>query len=286
MTGSLYLISTPIGNLEDITYRALRILKEEVTLLACEDTRNTKKLLTHFDIKVPLVSYHEHNKNYATQQLIDKLKSGETIGLVSDAGMPCISDPGYELVVACYEENISVVPLPGANAALTALIASGLSAYQFTFNGFLPRQKKDLQNALEKIMNKDVTQIIYESPHRIVKTIEMINKIDRTRQVTVARELTKRFEQIVTQPIHQIVEALNNGEIPIKGEFVVIIDAAKEIIEDIEVWWANLSIESHVEHYVNDGMTPNQAIKQTAIDREMPKREVYQHYHLLNKTID
>lgn len=285
MTGILYLIATPIGNLEDITYRALRILKEEVTLLACEDTRNTKKLLTHFDIKVPLVSYHEHNKQHATQQLIDKLHQGEIVGLVSDAGLPCISDPGYELVVACYQENISVVPLPGANAALTALIASGLPAYQFTFNGFLPRQKKDLDDALAKIMKQKATQIVYESPHRIVKTVEAIHRIDPLREVTLARELTKRFEQIVTQPVNELLELLNDGRLPIKGEFVVIINGSDKEIAELEEWWQDLSIEAHVEHYLNQNMSPNQAIKQTSVDRKLPKREVYQSYHLLNKPI-
>lgn len=285
MTGILYLITTPIGNLEDITYRALRILKEEITLLACEDTRNTKKLLTHFDIKLPLVSYHEHNKTYATQQLIDKLKLGDTVGLVSDAGMPCISDPGYELVVACREENIKVIPLPGANAALTALIASGLPSYQFTFNGFLPRNKKELQTTLSKIMQQQATQIIYESPHRIINTVDMIQSIDTNRQVTLGRELTKLFEQIITLPAEQLVYALKSGEIPIKGEFVIIIEGSNHPLQDISEWWIDLTIEAHVTHYLNQNMVPNQAIKQVAVDRKLPKREVYQAYHSLENTI-
>lgn len=276
MTGTLYLVGTPIGNLEDITFRAIRTLKE-ADFIYCEDTRVTKKLTMHYEIATPLKSYHEHNKDKVTAQLINDLEGGHTIALVSDAGLPLISDPGFELVVECRNKGINVETIPGPNAALSALMTSGIASYSFLFDGFLPRKDKEKKARLESLMTLPHTVIIYESPFRVKHTIETIMEIDCNRKVAVARELTKKFEQVVTASVSEIYDRLED-DINLKGEFVIVIDAMDEA--DKVHWWASLTVYDHVVHYIDEGMRSKDAIKQTAIDRDMKKNEVYEIYHI------
>lgn len=228
---TLYLVGTPIGNLGDITFRAIETLKN-ADFIACEDTRVTKKLCNHYDIQTPLKSYHEHNKTQQTDYLIELLAEGHNIALVSDAGLPLISDPGYELVVEAQNNNIKVETVPGPNAGLTALMASGLPSYTYTFLGFLPRKEKDKIAVLQERMYQDSTIIVYESPFRVVETLKAISKVDATRRVAVGRELTKKFEQIVMRDIESLLIAFQNEDIPQKGEFVILIEGAKPLETD------------------------------------------------------
>jgi 16S rRNA (cytidine1402-2'-O)-methyltransferase len=277
--GTLFLVGTPIGNLADITYRAVETLKS-VDMIACEDTRVTSKLCHHYDIQPPLKSYHDHNKEQQTSVLIEQLTNGSDIALVSDAGLPLISDPGYELVVAAREAGIRVETIPGPNAGLTALMASGLSSFTYTFLGFLPRKEKEKLQVLEKRMYQDSTLIIYESPHRVKDTLKAIAKIDEQRQVTLGRELTKKFEQIETQSVLQLLTAVNESQIPLKGEFVILIEGATAV-EDTS-WFENMTIEEHVTSYIEQDMKPKAAIKSVAEDRKMKTSEVYNIYHNVN----
>ncbi|AVQ34641.1 16S rRNA (cytidine(1402)-2'-O)-methyltransferase [Staphylococcus kloosii] len=277
--GTLFLVGTPIGNLADITYRAVETLKS-VDMIACEDTRVTSKLCHHYDIQPPLKSYHDHNKEQQTSVLIEQLTNGSDIALVSDAGLPLISDPGYELVVAAREAGIRVETIPGPNAGLTALMASGLSSFTYTFLGFLPRKEKEKLQVLEKRMYQDSTLIIYESPHRVKDTLKAIAKIDEQRQVTLGRELTKKFEQIETQSVLQLLTAVNESQIPLKGEFVILIEGATAV-EDTS-WFENMTIEEHVTSYIEQDMKPKAAIKSVAEDRNMKTSEVYNIYHNVN----
>ncbi|WP_281190964.1 16S rRNA (cytidine(1402)-2'-O)-methyltransferase [Staphylococcus schleiferi] len=276
--GSLYLVGTPIGNLDDMTFRAINILKQ-VDLIACEDTRVTKKLCHHFEIETPLKSYHEHNKQRATESLIEKLCAGDDIALVSDAGLPLISDPGYELVVRAREENVNVIPIPGANAGLTALMASGLPSFTYTFLGFLPRKTRDKIEVLEKRMFQESTLLLYESPHRVKETLEAIAKVDDQRMMTVARELTKKFEQIQTGRVDDLIAQLDDT-IPLRGEFVLIIEGA--MAKASTSWFEDMTIEAHVNHYIDQNMKPKQAIKHVAQDRQMSSKEVYNIFHNIN----
>ncbi|MDT0901504.1 16S rRNA (cytidine(1402)-2'-O)-methyltransferase [Staphylococcus pseudintermedius] len=273
--GELYLVGTPIGNLEDMTFRAIYTL-QHVDLIACEDTRVTKKLCHHFEITTPLKSYHDHNKEQETETLIDMLVAGKTIALVSDAGLPLISDPGYELVVRAREQGVTVVPIPGTNAGLTALMASGLPSFTYTFLGFLPRKSRDKTALLETRMYQDSTLLLYESPHRVKDTLEVIAQIDAERTVTLGRELTKKFEQITTAPVTSLLEQLET-DIPLRGEFVVIIEGATPI--EGTVWFETLSVEDHVTHYIDEGMKPKAAIKKVAQEREMSSKTVYNIFH-------
>ncbi|MBO3066498.1 16S rRNA (cytidine(1402)-2'-O)-methyltransferase [Staphylococcus shinii] len=273
---TLYLVGTPIGNLADITYRAVDTLRN-VDLIACEDTRVTKKLCVHYEIQAPLKSYHDHNKEQQTDYLIEQLQQGNNIALVSDAGLPLISDPGYELVVAARDNGIRVETIPGPNAGLTALMASGLPSFTYTFLGFLPRKDKQKQSYLEQRMYENSTLIIYESPHRVKDTIKTIQKIDRDRKVSLGRELTKKFEQIVTDYVGNILDRLNDESIPTKGEFVVLIEGA-EAVEDT-AWFEDMSIKEHVDYHINQNMKPKIAIKQVAELRQMKTSEVYDIYH-------
>ncbi|HCT8051721.1 TPA: 16S rRNA (cytidine(1402)-2'-O)-methyltransferase [Staphylococcus pseudintermedius] len=273
--GELYLVGTPIGNLEDMTFRAIYTL-QHVDLIACEDTRVTKKLCHHFEITTPLKSYHDHNKEQETETLIDMLVAGKTIALVSDAGLPLISDPGYELVVRAREQGVTVVPIPGPNAGLTALMASGLPSFTYTFLGFLPRNSRDKTALLETRMYQDSTLLLYESPHRVKDTLEVIAQIDAERTVTLGRELTKKFEQITTAPVTSLLEQLET-DIPLRGEFVVIIEGATPI--EGTVWFETLSVEDHVTHYIDEGMKPKAAIKKVAQEREMSSKTVYNIFH-------
>lgn len=276
--GILYLIPTPIGNLEDMSFRAVRLLKES-DYIAAEDTRNTKKLCNHFEITTPVVSYHEHNKETSGEKLIQKLKEGAKIALVSDAGMPTISDPGYEMVVAATREKLTVVPLPGANAALTALIASGLPTQPFYFYGFLSRQKKEKKKELEVLGKQTSTIILYESPHRLKETLQLMEEMLGDRRISLCRELTKRYEEFIRGTVREVIEWANEDEI--RGEFCIIIEGNENVPEEMETWWETLSINEHVEHYISEkGFSSKDAIKQTAKDRDLNKREVYQAYHI------
>lgn len=276
-TGTLYLVGTPIGNLSDITYRAVQILSE-VDLIAAEDTRQTIKLLNHYQINKRLVSYHEHNKATSGTELLKKLNEGFSIALVSDAGMPAISDPGYELVYQAIAEGITVVPIPGSNAAITGLIASGLPTKSFTFIGFLPRQKKDLLKELEKYQESAETLIFYEAPHRIIKTLTVINETLGNRNIVIVRELTKKHEEFIRGTVEEVLSYLQ--EVTIKGELTLIIEGfSAKSEENKEQWWQLLTVSEHVEFYIAKGMSVKEAIKLTSTERAVQKREVYQEYH-------
>ncbi|AXV43222.1 16S rRNA (cytidine(1402)-2'-O)-methyltransferase [Staphylococcus warneri] len=274
---TLFLVGTPIGNLADITYRAIDTL-QQVDLIACEDTRVTRKLCNHYDIKTPLKSYHEHNKDQQTSFMIEQLLSGLDIALVSDAGLPLISDPGYELVVEARQHDIKVETIPGPNAGLTALMASGLPSFTYTFLGFLPRKDKEKQNILSERMYQSSTLIIYESPHRVTDTLKVIGKIDSQRRVSLGRELTKKFEQIVTADVNTLLTMLHNNEIPLKGEFVILIEGAEAEIST--AWFDDMSIEEHVDYYIKEkNIKPKAAIKMVAEDRQSKTSEIYNIYH-------
>lgn len=276
--GILYLIPTPIGNLEDMSFRAIRLLKE-ADLIAAEDTRNTKKLCNYFEIGTPVVSYHEHNKETSGDKLIQKVKEGLKIALVSDAGMPAISDPGYELVLAATREKVTVVPLPGANAALTALIASGLPCQPFYFFGFLNRNKKEKRTELEDLKWQSATLIFYESPHRLKETLAVMLDVLGNRNVAICRELTKKYEEFIRGTIEEVIAWAHQDEI--RGEFCLIVEGTDQQQEEASSWWQNLTLEEHVNHYISEkSLSSKEAIKQTAKDRDMNKRDVYQAYHV------
>lgn len=276
--GILYLVPTPIGNLEDMSFRAVRILKE-ADYIAAEDTRNSKKLLHYFEIDTPLMSYHEHNKESSGRKIIALLKEGAKVALISDAGLPTISDPGYELVVSAVSEQITVVPLPGANAALTALIASGISTQPFYFFGFLDRQKKEKRRQLEELKYVPATLILYEAPHRLKETLIVIEEVLGNRKIALCRELTKRYEEFLRGTVSEFIQWASEQEV--RGEFCLIIEKGSPETRAAENWWENLSITEHIEHYIEEkGMTSKEAIKQTAKDRDMNKRDVYRLYHV------
>jgi 16S rRNA (cytidine1402-2'-O)-methyltransferase len=277
--GILYLVPTPIGNLEDMSFRAIRLLKD-ADFIAAEDTRNTKKLCNYFEIKSPIVSYHEHNKESSGIKLLEKLKEGAKIALVSDAGMPTISDPGYELVAWALAEGLTVVPLPGANAALTALIASGLPCQPFYFYGFLNRQKKEKKKELETLKKQTATIIFYESPHRLKETLALLEEAFGNRRIVLCRELTKKYEEFIRGTIAEALGWANQEEI--RGEFCLIVEGTDEtVLEEETSWWGNLSVEEHVNYYIStQGITSKEAIKLTAKDRGLHKRDVYQAFHI------
>ncbi|MFY3791362.1 16S rRNA (cytidine(1402)-2'-O)-methyltransferase [Ureibacillus sp. MALMAid1270] len=275
----LYLVATPIGNLEDMTVRALRILKE-VDVIAAEDTRNTKKLCNYFEISTPLVSYHEHNQEQGGEKILSYLRDGKSVALVSDAGLPCISDPGADIVVKAIEEDFAVVPIPGANAALTALIASGISPQPFYFFGFLHRQKKDRRKQLEIIANKQETIIFYEAPHRLKDTLKDLDTVlGGERKIVLARELTKKFEEFLRGTIAEAIAWANENEI--RGEFCLVIEGNPlENEESEQSYWDDMSIVEHVDYLIEkENILPKEAIKEVAKLRGLLKRDVYQQYH-------
>lgn len=277
--GTLYLVGTPIGNLEDMSYRAVRTL-QEADWIAAEDTRQTLKLLSHFQISTRLVSYHEHNKKASGTELIRLLKEGASIALVSDAGMPAISDPGYELVKEATEQGLSVVPIPGANAALSALVASGLDPVPFAFVGFLPRDKKAIAEELTQWKRFAGTLIFYESPHRIEKTLTYIESILGNRRIAIARELTKRYEEWFRGTVADGVAWIK--EAGARGEFCIVVSGPSPEqmeAEAMPVWWLSMEIDQHVDAYIKEGLDAREAIKQAAQDRGVPKREIYRVYH-------
>ena len=266
--GILYLVATPIGNLEDITLRAIKVLKE-ADLIAAEDTRHTLKLLNHLEISKPMVSYHRHNEEFRCDYLIKELKDGKNIALVSDAGTPGISDPGEEIVRECIKEDIKIVPIPGACAMVNALICSGIDTKEFCFYGFLPLNKKNRKEKLEEIKNINKTVIIYEAPHKIKSTLEDLKMIlDEDRKVVLAREISKIHEEFIREKIEDILEKVDN----LKGEMVLIIEGNyKKKKNDL----CNLSINEHYKYYEEQGLEKKEIIKKIAKDRNVNKNEIY-----------
>lgn len=274
-SGSLYLVATPIGNLEDMTYRAVRTL-QECDIIAAEDTRQTRKLLSHFEITPSMLfSYHEHNKAASGPELIRYIIEGKNLALVSDAGLPAISDPGADLVALAVSHGISVIPIPGANAALSALIASGLPTASFTFIGFLPRERKDIRTVLSGLRTVQSTLLFYESPHRVAKTLAHLQEGLGNRRVVLARELTKRYEEFLRGTIEECISWLT--EHPPLGEYVIVVEGeSKEEVELAESsWWRELNIGEHVAHYETSGLTRKDAMKKAASDRGLAKRDIY-----------
>ncbi len=274
MAGKLYLCATPIGNLEDMTFRVIRTLKE-VDLIAAEDTRNSIKLLNHFEIKTPMTSYHEFNKYDKAKVLVDKMLAGENIALITDAGTPGISDPGEELVKQCHEAGIEVTSLPGAAACITALTLSGLSTRRFCFEAFLPSDKKEKALILDSLKNETRTIICYEAPHRLIKTLEELYQTLGNRRITICRELTKKHETVFVTTFEEAIEFYNENE-P-KGECVIVIEGKSfdEIKEESIKEWSQMSIEEHMEHYLMQGIDKKEAMKVVAKDRGISKRDVY-----------
>lgn len=267
--GILYVVPTPIGNLEDMTFRAIRTL-EEVAMIAAEDTRHTQKLLNHFQIKNRLISFHEYSRQERIDQLIERLHRGQSIALVSDAGMPAISDPGYELVTAAIAANIEITVLPGANAALCALVGSGLPTNEFLFYGFLPRKKQEITRELERIQSLAATIIFYESPYRVQATITQMEKVLGNRRMALVREITKKFEEYVRGSTQDVVAWLKEHEV--KGECCIVVEGMTEAME-VNDWWETLSIEEHVTFYEEEKQLSHKAaLKQVASDRDVPKR--------------
>ncbi|MBE5965742.1 MAG: 16S rRNA (cytidine(1402)-2'-O)-methyltransferase [Lachnospiraceae bacterium] len=275
MSGMLYLCATPIGNLEDITYRVVRTLKE-VDLIAAEDTRHSIKLLNHFEIKTPMTSYHEFNKVDKAKYLVERLKDGTNIALITDAGTPGISDPGEELVRQAYEAGIRVTSLPGACAAVTALTLSGLSTRRFCFEAFLPSDKKDRLRILEELDKETRTIILYEAPHRLCKTLQELYDILGSRKVTVIKELTKRYETAWQTTISAAI-AHFEAEVP-RGEYVLVIEgkSLQEIKAQEQSRWDAITIIEHMQIYMDKGLDKKEAMKAVAKDRGISKREVYQ----------
>ena len=270
--GTLYIVATPIGNLEDITLRAIRILKE-VDLIAAEDTRHTLKLLNHLEISKPLISYHRHNEDVKSDILIDKLQEGKNIALVSDAGTPGICDPGEEIIKKCIELEINIVPIPGACAMINSLICSGIDTKEFTFLGFLPLNKKLRKDKLEEIEKSNKTIIIYEAPHKIETTLKDLGQVlNSERKVTIAREITKIHEEFIRGNIDELIQRTQD----VKGEMVLIIEGNKDISEENEL--NKLSIEEHYKFYENQGFSKKDIIKKIAKDRNVNKNEVYQKF--------
>lgn len=273
MIGKLYLVATPIGNLEDITFRAINTLKS-VDLIAAEDTRHTLKLLNHFQISKPLISYHRHNEDVKSDNLITKLQEGQNIAVVTDAGTPGISDPGEEIVKEAIKNKIEVIPIPGACAFVNALIASGLNTKEFAFYGFLPLNKKNRKNILEKIKKENKTVILYEAPHKLVKTLEDIMKNIGDINCVLAKELTKIYEEFVRNKISYILENLKTKN-EIKGEYIILLDLNSNEIQ-AENDTLNKSIEEQYEFYLSQGMSKKEIIKQIAKNEKVEKNKIYQ----------
>lgn len=274
MAGKLYLCATPIGNLEDITYRVVRTLKE-VDLIGAEDTRNSIKLLNYFDIKTPMTSYHEFNKYDKAKVLVEEMIGGKNIALITDAGTPGISDPGEELVRQCYQAGIEVTSLPGAAACITALTMSGQKTRRFCFEAFLPKDKKEKARVLESLKDETRTIIIYEAPHRLTKTLKELMNVLGDRELTICRELTKRYEEAFQTTFNKALEKYSNSEI--KGEFVLVIAGKDEQTIELEKRskWENMSIAQHVDYYINQGNDKKEAMKMAAKDRGVSKRDIY-----------
>lgn len=271
MPGKLYIVGTPIGNLEDITLRALRILKE-VDVIAAEDTRHTVKLLNHFELKKHLLAYHQHNEQSGSEKLLELLAEGKDIALVSDAGMPVISDPGSVIVSRCNEAGIPVEVVPGPNAGLCALVLSGIDARAFTFMGFLGKQNKEIRGGIEKIAASENTVILYETPHRLVKTLEAMVQVIPDRKMSISREITKKYEETRMGTVQEHLDWYSEN--PPKGEFVLVIEGGDGLSSDSQDLTA-FSLDEHMTHYKDQGMGEKEAMKQVARDRGVSKRDIY-----------
>lgn len=276
---TLYLVATPIGNLEDMTVRALRLLKE-VDVIAAEDTRNTKKLCNYFSIDTPLVSYHEHNQDSGGEKILRYLAEGKSVALVSDAGMPCISDPGEDIVKKAVEAGYPVVPVPGANAALSALIASGITPQPFLFYGFLSRNKKARLTELEKLSQKEETLLFYEAPHRLKDSLKSLMAVfGGDRRIVLAREVTKKFEEFLRGSLEEAVAWSESNEI--RGEFCLVVEGNLEPdVLEVDEWWKELTYAQHVTQLMEQKqISSKEAIKEAAKARGLPKRDVYEAFH-------
>ncbi len=278
MAGKLYLCATPIGNLEDMTPRVTETLKQ-VDVIAAEDTRNSIKLLNHFDIHTPMTSYHEYNKVEKARQLVGQMLNGQNIALITDAGTPAISDPGEVLVKMCQENGIVVTSLPGPAACITALTLSGLSTRRFCFEGFLPTDKKEKRQILEELAGESRTMILYEAPHHLVRTLEELLDALGDRRITLCRELTKRFETVMPTTIEGALAFYENEE-P-RGEYVLVVEGKSLQEKRLETIasWESMSIEEHMAHYESQGMDSKSAMKAVAKDRGVGKRDIYQYLH-------
>ncbi|GLC30753.1 16S rRNA (cytidine(1402)-2'-O)-methyltransferase [Clostridium omnivorum] len=276
MSGKLYLVPTPIGNLKDITLRALEVLNS-VDLIAAEDTRQSLKLLNHFDIKKSLISYHQHNEQGKSEDLIEILREGKSIALVTDAGTPGISDPGSVIAVKCIEAGISFEVLPGATAITTALVYSGLDTTKFLFRGFLPRENKDRKPIIEDLKDRTETLIFYEAPHRLLDTLEFLEEHLGDRKISICRELTKLHEEIIRLPLSDAIKYYTENS-P-RGEYVLVVEGKRqeEIMKEAQAKWDSLSVEEHIKKYIEEGLSKKDAIKKVAKDRNLPKSEVYRY---------
>ena len=274
MSGTLYLVATPIGNMEDMTYRAVRILSE-VDVIACEDTRTSRKLLDHFDIHTPTTSYHEFNKIEKAPSLLRALDEGKDVALISDAGSPGISDPGEELVAMCYEEGYNVSAIPGATASIVALTSSGQKTRRFAFEAFLPKEKKERRRVLEEMERETRTLIVYEAPHRLKETLRELNQALGNRSITICRELTKKFEEHRKTTIEEAMTYYEQND-P-RGEYVLIIagKTKEEVAAEETARWEELSIEEHLQKYLDEGLEKKDAMKAVAKDRGVSKRDIY-----------
>lgn len=274
--GKIYLVPTPIGNLGDITLRALEVLKS-VDLIAAEDTRQSLKLLNHFNIKKSLISYHKHNEQGKSEELIDRVRNGENIAVISDAGTPGISDPGGIVLKKCIENGIDVEVLPGATAFTTAIIYSGLDTSAFIFRGFLPRENKEKKEFVESLKDRRETIIFYESPYRVIDTLTFLKENFGNRNIAVCRELTKLHEEIYRGSLEEAICYFNDNIS--KGEFVLVLQgkSLEEIRNENVAKWEDMSIKDHIIYFINQGMSKKDAIKQVSKDRELPKSEVYKH---------
>ncbi len=273
MSGTLYIVATPIGNLDDITLRAIKTLKE-VDFIAAEDTRHSLKLLNHLEISKPLISYHRHNEGVKAEILIDKLLDNKNIALITDAGTPGISDPGEEIVKLAIENNIKIVPIPGACAFVNALICSGLDTTEFTFIGFLPLNKKNRKEKLDKIKNCITTSILYEAPHKLLSTLKDLSEILGSRKIVLAKELTKIHEEFTTGTATELLEKIENP----KGEFVILIEKSNIQETSNSDFLNNFSLEEHYNFYKEQGLNKNDIIKKIAKDRNVTKNEIYQKF--------
>lgn len=267
-TPKLYLVATPIGNLEDITFRAINTLKM-VDIIYCEDTRTSLKLLNHYDIKAPLHSYHLFNENEISNKIINNINEGKNVAIISDAGMPVISDPGWVAVNEAIKNDVEVVIVPGVSAGITALVGSGLNSYQYYFAGFFNSKKTKREKELEKLVKREETIVFYESPHRIEETLRIIDKLYQDRQIVIARELTKKHEEYLRGTAKEMLEVIDT----IKGELVVLISGNKEK-EDKDL--STLSIEEHYQYYIDLGYDSKTALKEVAVDKNISKKDVYQ----------
>ena len=277
--GTLYLVATPIGNLEDMSFRAVRILSE-VAYIAAEDTRHTIKLLNHFEISKKMVAYHEHNRKEKGPEIIEDLKTGMDVALVTDAGTPGISDPGEDLVRLCHEAHVPVTSVPGPAALINALILSGKDTRRFAFEGFLPMQKKERRQRLEALAGETRTFILYEAPHKLKNTLSDLSKaLGKDRPITLTRELTKKYEEILNLTLQEAIDHYKVND-P-RGEYALVVEGLAEevLLEQEQAKYDNMTLEDHMDHYLNQGISKKEAIKSIAKDRGLPKRDVYDHFN-------